>query len=91
MLNLRRISEVYDMKVFTDSGEYFGDVEEAILTQTKVFGWRVKATRNSYLNKILGNAKGVIVPHQLVKSVGDIMIISRTAMPSGASEEDEAE
>ena len=91
MLNLRRISEVYDMKVFTDSGEYFGDVEEAILTQTKVFGWRVKATRNSYLNKILGNAKGVIVPHQLVKSVGDIMIISRTAMPSGAPDEEEAE
>lgn len=76
------------MRVFTDSGEYFGDVEEAILTQTKVFGWRVKASRNSYLNKILGNAKGVIVPHQLVKSVGDIMIISRTAMPSGSPNED---
>jgi sporulation protein YlmC with PRC-barrel domain len=91
MLNLRRISEIYDMKVFTDSGEYFGDIEESILTQTKVFGWRVKATRNSYLNKILGNAKGVIVPHQLVKSVGDIMIISRTAMPSGAQDEEEAE
>lgn len=88
MLNLRRISEIYEMKVFTDSGEYFGDVEESILTQTKVFGWRVKASRNSYLSKILGNAKGVIVPHQLVKSVGDIMIISRTAMPSSAPDED---
>jgi sporulation protein YlmC with PRC-barrel domain len=91
MLNLRKISEIYDMKVFTDSGDYFGDIEEAILTQTKVFGWRVKATRNSYLNKILGSAKGVIVPHQLVKSVGDIMIISKTAMPSHAPEEDETE
>lgn len=92
MLNLRRISEIYDMKVFTDSGEYFGDIEEAILTQTKVFGWRVKASRNSYLSKILGNAKGVIVPHQLVKSCGDIMIISKTAMPShGPDAEEDAE
>jgi sporulation protein YlmC with PRC-barrel domain len=91
MLKMKRISETYEMKVFTVGGEYFGDIEEAILTQTKVFGWRVKATRNSYLNKIIGNAKGVIVPHQLVKSVGDIMIISKAAIPSyeGEGAEDE--
>ncbi len=89
MLKMKKISEVYDMKVFTDNGDYFGDVEEGILTQNKVFGWRVKATRNSYLNKILGSAKGVIVPHQLVKSVGDVMIISKAAIPSYGPEEDE--
>ena len=89
MLKMRTISETYDMKVFTDSGEYFGDVEEAILTKTKVFGWRVKATKNSFLTKILGSAKGVIVPHQLVKSVGDIMIISKAAVPSYNPEEEQ--
>ena len=88
MLNMKNIIDTYDMKVFTDSGEYFGDIEESILTQNKVFGWRVKSTRNSYLNKILGSAKGVIVPHQLVKSVGDIMIISKAAVPSYNPEED---
>jgi len=82
MLKLKRISETYDMKVFTDAGDYFGDVEEAILTQSKVFGWRVRATKNSILNKFLGSAKGVIIPHQLVKSTGDIMIISKSAIPS---------
>jgi len=86
MLNMKRISEAYDIKVFTDSGDYFGDVEEAILTKTKVFGWRVKATKNSYLAKVLGSAKGVIVPHQLVKSMGDIIIISRAAIPSYSGE-----
>jgi sporulation protein YlmC with PRC-barrel domain len=91
MLKMKRISECYDLKVFTDSGEYFGDVEEAILTQTKIFGWRVRATKNSFLNKILGSAKGVIVPHQLVKSVGDVMIISRSAVPSYNPEEEESE
>ena len=85
---MKRISEAYDMKVFTDTGDYFGDVEESILTRNKVFGWRVKATRNSFLNKVLGSAKGVIVPHQLVKSIGDIIIISKAAVPSQASEEE---
>ena len=61
MIRMKKISEAYDMKVFTDSGDYFGDLEEAILTQTKVFGWRVKATKNSFLSKVLGSAKGVIV------------------------------
>ncbi|MCX8146890.1 MAG: PRC-barrel domain-containing protein [Candidatus Woesearchaeota archaeon] len=87
MLRMERISSTYDIKVFTDNGEYFGDVEECILTKTKVFGWRVKATKNSYLSKVLGSAKGVIVPHQLVKSIGDIMIISKAAIPSYSEEE----
>ena len=91
MLKMKKITECYDMRVFTDSGEYFGDVEEAILTKTKVFGWRVRATKNSFLNKILGSAKGVIVPHPLVKSVGDVIIISKAAVPSYNPEEEEEE
>ena len=88
MLKMKQISETYDMKVFTDTGDYFGDIEESILTSTKVFGWKVKATRNSFLARVLGSAKGVIVPHQLVKAVGDILIISKTAVPSYSSEEE---
>ena len=88
MLKMRKISDSYSMKVFTDSGDYFGDIEESILTKTKIFGWRVKATRNSYLSQVLGSAKGVIVPHQLVKAIGDIMIISRAAVPSYTPEEE---
>jgi len=91
MLKMKKISETYDMKVFTDTGDYFGDIEESILTQTKVFGWRVRATKNSFLNKVLGSAKGVIVPHQLVKSIGDIMIISKAAVPSYSGEEEDTE
>lgn len=87
MLKMRRVSEAYDMKVFTDQGDYFGDIEEAIITTTKVHGWRVKATKNSYLSKVLGNAKGVVVPHQLVKAIGDIFIINKTAMPNYNDEE----
>jgi sporulation protein YlmC with PRC-barrel domain len=88
MLKIKNVTDIWGMQVFTDSGEYFGDIEESILTSNKVTGWRIKATRNSFLTKILGGAKGVIVPHQLVKAVGDIMIISKSAVPS-YEEEDE--
>jgi sporulation protein YlmC with PRC-barrel domain len=81
MLKTKQINETYDMEVYTDSGDYFGDIEESILTANKIFGWRVKATKRSYLSKILGGAKGVIIPHQLVKAMGDIVIISKAAVP----------
>ncbi len=91
MLKMKRLTDTYEMKVFTDTGDYFGDVDEAIITTTKVAGWKVRATKNSYLAKVLGSAKGVIIPHPLVRSVGDIMIISKTAVPSYSSEEGEKE
>ena len=89
MLKMKRVSETYEMKVFTDSGDYFGDIEESIVTKNRIFGWRVKASKNSYLNKVLGSAKGVIVPHQLVKAISDIMIISKSAVPSYNPNEEE--
>ena len=91
MLKIKAITEVYNMKVFTDNGEYFGDVEEAILSLNKVFGWRVRATKNSFLTKTLGGAKGVIVPHQLVKAVGDVMVINKAAIPTYEEKDEEKE
>jgi len=82
VLNMRKVSDIYDMKVFTEHGDYFGDVEECLVTLTKIFGWRIRATKNSSLHQILGGVKGVIVPHQLVKAVGNIMIISKSAIPN---------
>jgi len=82
MLKMKKVSEAYEMKVFTDQGDYFGDIDEAVVTTNKIVGWRVRATRNSFLNNVLGNAKGVIVPHPLVKAIGDVMIINKSAVPS---------
>ena len=81
MVKTHKITNIYNKMVYTDSGEYFGDVEESIITSNKIFGWKVKATKNSYLTKVLGGAKGVIVPHQLVKSIGDVVIIRKEALP----------
>src|SRR3989344_3439789 len=91
MLKLKKISEMYDMKVFTEDGNYFGEIEEARLTNTKVDGWRVRATKNSFLTKVLSSAKGVVVPHALVKAVGDIVIISKAAIPNYNEDDDTTE
>ncbi len=80
MLKLREISRTYGLKVYTDEGEYFGDIEEVLVQNNKIFGWRIKSTRNSVLNKTISGARGVVVPHQLVKASGDIVIISKAAV-----------
>jgi sporulation protein YlmC with PRC-barrel domain len=89
MLKMKKVGHTYDLKVFTDTGDYFGDVEDSIVQGNKVSGWKIKATKASFLSRVLGSAKGVIVPHQLVRAVGDILIISRSAIPSGSPEETE--
>ncbi len=86
MLKLKKISDTYGLKVYTDAGEYFGDIDEAIIVDNRVYGWRVKATRGSYLAKTVAGAKGVLVPHQLVKAIGDVVIISKAAIPTREEE-----
>lgn len=87
MLKLKKVTETYDLKVFTDAGDYFGDVEDTIVAGNKVFGWKIRATKNSFLSRVLGSAKGVIVPHQLVRAIGDVLLISKSAVPTGSPEE----
>ena len=87
MLKIKKVNEMYGMRVFTDNGDYFGDIEEAVLSSNKVYGWRIKATKSSSLSKVLGGAKGVIVPHQFVKAIGDVVVISKAAIPSYEEEE----
>lgn len=89
MLKVKRLSEIYDMRVYTDEGVYFGDIEESIITTNKIHGWRIKATKGSYLSKVLGGAKGVIVPHQYIKAIGNIFIVNKEAVPSYEEEKEE--
>ncbi|PIU75913.1 hypothetical protein COS75_02040 [Candidatus Pacearchaeota archaeon CG06_land_8_20_14_3_00_35_12] len=87
MLKIKKISEMIGMKVFTDSGEFFGEIEEANLLDNKIESWRMRVARESNVSSFLGGARGIIVPHQFVKSVGDVVIISKAAIPSASSEE----
>jgi sporulation protein YlmC with PRC-barrel domain len=79
MLKIKKITEVIGKKAYTDTGDFFGDVEECNLIENKVDGWRIKVSNS--MGNFLGGAKGVIIPHQFVKAVGDIVIVSRTSLP----------
>ena len=75
------------MKVFTDLGDYFGEVEEANLAENKIDGWRIKVSGG--VISMIGGARGVIIPHQFVKAISDVFIISKNALPSQDSEIEE--
>lgn len=82
MLRIRKVSEMVGMRVFTDGGDYFGEIEEANLIENKIESWRIKLSRTSTLSPYLGGARGLIVPHQYVKAIGDVIVVSKAALPS---------
>lgn len=88
MLKIKKITDVVGLKVFTDGGEVFGEVEEANLVDNKIDSWRIRIIRNTNLAGLFGNAKGVIIPHNFVKAVGDIVIISKAAVPARELDEE---
>ncbi len=80
MLKIKKISEVLGKKVFTDAGDFFGEVEEVNLVENKIDGWRISVS--GALGGLLGGARGVIIPHQYVKNIGDVFIINKSALPT---------
>lgn len=81
MLKIRKMSEVIGKRVYTDGGDLFGVVEELNLVDNKVDGWRIVVSRESGMSSLLGGARGIIVPQQFIKAVGDIILINKGAVP----------
>jgi sporulation protein YlmC with PRC-barrel domain len=88
MLRIKRLTDVMGRKVYTDSGDLFGIVEEINLIDNKIDGWRILVARESGMSAMLGGARGIIVPQQFLKAIGDIIIINKNAVPM-KEEEDE--
>ena len=78
-MKIKKITDVINKKVFTDTGDYFGEIEETNLIENKVDSWRIRISGS--MGSFLGGAKGVIIPHQFVKAVGHIVIVSRANLP----------
>ena len=85
MLKIKKVSEVLGKRVFTDAGDFFGEIEEVNLVENKIDGWRIRVARTA--GSFLGGARGVIVPHQFVKAIGDVVVINRAAIPERGMEE----
>ncbi len=88
MQRIRKLKEIIGIKVFTDNGDFFGEIEEVNLLENKVDGWRLRVARDSGFSNFLGGARGLIIPHQFVKAIGDVMVVSRSAVPSVSKEDD---
>jgi len=43
-MRIKKITDVLGTKVYTDSGDYFGEIEEANLQENKIDGWRIKVS-----------------------------------------------
>jgi sporulation protein YlmC with PRC-barrel domain len=86
MIKIKKISAMMGKKAFTDTGEFFGEVEEAILAENKVDSWRIKVARDMARN--LNGARGVIIPHQFVKAIGDVFVINKASLPIVEMEEE---
>ena len=80
-MRLKKLRAMVGMKVFTDAGDYFGEIEEANLLGNKVDGWKIRVARDSSLAGFMGGAKGMIIPHQFVRAVGDVVLVSKSAVP----------
>ncbi|MDP2925772.1 MAG: PRC-barrel domain-containing protein [Nanoarchaeota archaeon] len=87
MLRVKKITAVIGKKVYTDTGDFFGEIEESNLVENKVESWRIRLA--SSMGNFLGGARGVIIPHQFVKAVGDVVIISRANLPLDEMENNE--
>lgn len=75
------MSEVIGKRVYTDGGDLFGVVEELNLIDNKVDGWRIVVSKESGMSSLLGGARGIIVPQQFIRAVGDIILINKGAVP----------
>ena len=79
MLRIRKISEIIGKNVYTSEGDFFGQIDEANLIDNKIDGWKIKV--GSSFMSVFGGARGVIIPHQFVKAIGDIFIVNKTSLP----------
>ncbi len=91
---VKNVSEVLGKDVFTTRGVYCGRVTNVDINISKyrVASLVIEAAKGSYMESLVGGKKGVIVPYQMVQSIGDIVIIKHIAVPSvGRDELDEGE
>ena len=84
-IKVASVSQTWQKDVFTDKGLYCGKIEdvECDLNRFKLRSLVVKSIKGSYLSKMLGDKRGVIIPFPMVEAIGDIIIIKHISTPMG--------
>lgn len=80
-----KISEIYRMDVYSDSGQYLGDVQDVVIDLEKGEVSRLLMTPWKSVKGDAGNLlKRKSILYKSVKNVGDVVLVST---PSGLREE----
>jgi sporulation protein YlmC with PRC-barrel domain len=82
-IRISSVSQTWSKDVFTDKGLYCGKVEdvECDIKRFKVRSLVINALRGSYLSKMVGDKKGLIVPFPMVNAIWDVVIIKHVTAP----------
>jgi len=93
VVTVKNISDMFNKDVFTNKGIFAGRISdlEIDLQRFRLRSLIIEASKGSFLADMLGGKKGVIVPYQLVESVGDVIIIKHITptMPEEQAAEEE--
>jgi sporulation protein YlmC with PRC-barrel domain len=83
-IKIASVSETWQKDVFTDRGLYCGKVEdvECDLKRFKLRSLVIRAQKGSYMGKMLGSKRGLIIPFPMVHAIGDIIIIRHISAPA---------
>ena len=83
-IQVSSVSDTYAKDVFTDKGFFCGKVEdiECDLKRFKVRSLVIRAMKGSYLSKMLGDKKGVVIPFPMVQAIGDVILIKHIVPPT---------
>jgi len=76
-IDVVNLSKIIDKDVFTSQGLYCGKIRDirVDLDKFKVNSIIIDAMRGSYLSRLIGEKKGVVIPFSAVMAVGDIILI----------------
>ncbi|MFP4116348.1 MAG: PRC-barrel domain-containing protein [Candidatus Aenigmatarchaeota archaeon] len=76
-VNVEKLSEMFSKDVFTDRGKYCGQVKNVKidLGRFRIGSMVLKAKKGSYMARMLGGKRGVVIPYQFIKAIGDIVIV----------------
>lgn len=73
-IKLRKVSEAYKAKVYTEDGYFLGEVEDAVIVGNKIDEWKIKVFNQEFRAR---GISGLYIKHILVKAMGQIWIVSK--------------
>jgi len=82
-ISVKDINDMFNKDVFTGKGYYCGKVGdlEFDLSRFKIRSLVIEAAKGTFLGKMVGGKKGIIVPYPMVQAIGDVVIIKHVVSP----------